>query len=233
MGKKLDALLGRNFRTSKLGKKLDALLGRSFKTSKFRPLVKLAISRLAVLKKQRQARLSIARSDVVQLLKLGHHEQALRRVEVVIEEQNILDVFLMIEGYCFLLLERINLIEQEELVCPDELKEAISSLLYASPRCGEIRELQEMHSFFTSRFGTEFVERAIELRGDFGVNPQIVQKLSTGQPSLENRLTVLKESASENGIDLQIEEPSPESTEEKLDQERNQKQPKEDSSVNS
>lgn len=63
-----------------MGKKLDALLGRNFKTSKFRALVNLAITRAVILKKQRQVRCSQARSDVVQLLNLGHHERALIRV---------------------------------------------------------------------------------------------------------------------------------------------------------
>ncbi|GJY23861.1 IST1-like protein, partial [Tanacetum coccineum] len=62
-----------------MGRKLDALLGRKFKTSKFKATVNLAVSRLAVLKNQRQARLTLARSDIVQLLSLGHHEHALLR----------------------------------------------------------------------------------------------------------------------------------------------------------
>lgn len=65
-----------------MGKKLDALLGRSFKISKFKAIANLAISRVVVLKNQRQVRGSIARSDVVQLLDLGHHERALLRVVI-------------------------------------------------------------------------------------------------------------------------------------------------------
>lgn len=68
-----------NFK-SVMGRKIDALLGRTLKTYKFKPVVSLAISRLSVLTKQRQARMSVARSDVIELLKLGHHERALNRV---------------------------------------------------------------------------------------------------------------------------------------------------------
>lgn len=119
----------------------------------------------------------------------------------------MLDVFVMMEGYCQLLTERINLIEQER-VCPDELKEAISSMLYASTRCGEFPELQEIRALFTSRYGKEFTARAVELRNNCGVNPKIIQKLSTRMPNLDNRMRVLKEIASENNIVLQLEEPS-------------------------
>ncbi|CAK9176240.1 unnamed protein product [Ilex paraguariensis] len=217
-----------------MGKKLDALLGRKFKTTKLKATVNLAISRLSVLKNQRQTRCSLARSDVLQLLNLGHHERALLRVEQVIKEQNMVDVFVMVEGYCLVLIERVNLIEHEK-VCPDELKEAISSLIYASTRCGEFPELPKIRAIFTSRFGKEFATRAIELRNNCGVNPKMIQKLSTRTPSLENRLKVLNEIASENNIVLQIEEVSPVTTEllEKSDTEQKQDQPKLDPSTHS
>jgi len=63
-----------------MGKKLDALLGRTFKAAKFKAIVNLAISRLAVLKNQRQSRLRHARSDVLELLQQGHLERASLRV---------------------------------------------------------------------------------------------------------------------------------------------------------
>ncbi|KAK0575174.1 hypothetical protein LWI29_035012 [Acer saccharum] len=206
-----------------MGKKLDALLGRNFKTHKFKPLVSVAISRLAVLKSQRQVKFSQSHSDVVQLLQQGLHERALLRVEHVIKEQNMLDAFVMMESYCNLLIERIHLIEQDK-VCPEELKEAISSLLYAASRCGEFPELQEIRALFTSRYGKEFVGRAIELRNNCGVSLKMIQKLSTRQPELENRMKVLKEIASENSIVLQLEGTSPISTEEKLDVSKKQNQ---------
>ncbi|KAL5828438.1 hypothetical protein ACOSQ3_017906 [Xanthoceras sorbifolium] len=206
-----------------MGKKLDALLGRNFKIHKFKPLVSVAISRLAVLKNQRQVKCSQARSDVVELLQQGHHERALLRVEHVIKEQNMLDAFMMMESYCNLLIERIHLIEQHK-VCPEELKETISSLIYAASRCGEFPELQEIRALFTSRYGKEFVGRAIELRNNCGVSHKMIQKLSTRQPELENRMKVLKEIASENSIILQLEGVSPFPTEEKLDVSKKQNQ---------
>ncbi|KAJ1389439.1 Vacuolar protein sorting-associated protein Ist1 [Sesbania bispinosa] len=180
-----------------MGKKLDALLGRTFKASKFKPIVNLAISRLAVLKNQRQARLRQDRSDVVELLKLGHHERASLRVEHVIKDQYMLDVYDKVEGYCNLLIERVHLIEQER-ECPEELREAASGLIYAASRCGDFPEIQEIRAVLTSRFGKEFAARAIELRNNCGVHPQMIQKLSTRTPTLESRMKALKEIASEN-----------------------------------
>ncbi|XP_015895592.3 uncharacterized protein LOC107429426 [Ziziphus jujuba] len=199
--------------------KLNSLLGRTFKTNKFKPVVNLAISRLAVFKNQRQVRCNQARSDVVQLLQQGHHDRALIRVEQVIKEQNMLDVYVMIEGYCNLLLERFQLIEHER-ECPLELEEAISGIIYASSRCGDFPELHEIRGVFASRYGKEFAARAVELRSNCRVNHKMIQKLSTRQPSLESRMKLLKEIASENSIVLQLD-----SEEEILDVHKNENQP--------
>ncbi|KAJ6772026.1 REGULATOR OF VPS4 ACTIVITY IN THE MVB PATHWAY PROTEIN [Salix koriyanagi] len=196
-----------------MGRKLDAILGRSFKAYKVKAVASLAISRIAILKNQRQVRCNQTRSDVVQLLEKGHHDRALLRVEYLIKDQNMLDVYVMMEGYCNLMIERLDLIEQER-VCPDELKEAISGLLYASTRCGEFPELQEIRAAFTSRYGKEFVASAIELRNHCRVHPKMIQKLSTRQPNMEGRMKVLKEIASEKNII--IEDSSSCNTEENL-----------------
>ncbi|XP_010265173.1 PREDICTED: uncharacterized protein LOC104602986 isoform X2 [Nelumbo nucifera] len=214
-----------------MGRRLDALLGRTFKTYKFKALVNLAISRLAILKNQRQVRCSQARSDVVQLLNLGHHERALLRVEHVIKDQNMLDVFIMIEGYCNLMIERVVLIENNK-ECPDELKEAISSLIFAASRCGEFPELQEIRAVFTSRFGKEFAARAVELRNSCEVNLKMIQKMSTRSANTESRMKVLKEIATDSGITLHLEEVSSDATKEKLERNQRKNHPKQGPSVN-
>ncbi|XP_022746211.1 uncharacterized protein LOC111296269 [Durio zibethinus] len=187
-----------------MGRKLDALLGRNFNTSKFKTLAKLAISRISILKNQHQVRYSHARSDVIELLNLGHHERALLRVEHVIRGQNMVDAFTIMESYCHLLIERVTLIQKNK-ECPDELKEATSSLMFASSRCGEFPELLHIRGVVSSTFGKEFVARAVELRNNCSVHPNIIQKLSTQRPSLENKLKMLKEIAFERGITLHLE----------------------------
>ncbi|XP_077230742.1 uncharacterized protein LOC143863847 [Tasmannia lanceolata] len=186
-------------------RKLDIMFARNFKTSKLKTLLGLAISRLAVLKNRRQVRCTQGRNDVAQLLRLGHHERALLRVEHVIKDQNMLDVFVLIEGYCHLLMERLVLIQNQK-DCPHELKEAVSSLIFAASRFGESPELHEIRRIFTSRYGNEFAASAVELRNSCEVNPQMIQKMSTEQPSLESRMKVMKDIASENRITLQLDE---------------------------
>ncbi|KAG1334892.1 IST1-like protein [Cocos nucifera] len=210
-----------------MGKKLDFLLRRtSRKISKLKTLLGLTVSRLAILRNHRKVRCAQARGDVVQLLQLGHVDRALLRVEHAIKEQNMMDVYVMIEGYCHLVTERAILLEHQK-ECPEELREAISSLIFAASRCGDLHELQSARYMFASMFGKEFAAAAIELRNSCGVNPKMIQKLSTRQPSLENRQRVTKEIAAENGIKLDFDEPPPEIPEvdPNLEQRRNQSQP--------
>ncbi|XP_065044335.1 uncharacterized protein LOC135676751 isoform X1 [Musa acuminata AAA Group] len=217
-----------------MGRKLDILLGRtSRQTSKLKTFLGLTVSRLAVLRNHRQVRRDQARGDVVQLLQLGHVDRALLRVEHVIKEQNMLDVFVMIEHYCHLLTERAPLLDRKE--CPEELREAISSLVFAASRCAELPELDKARGIFSSRYGKELVSAAVELRNNCCVDPkvalvqtlrtssgvvqshlilllldllQMIQKLSTRQPSLEIRHRVIKEIAAEIGIKLEFSESS-------------------------
>ncbi|KAK4399931.1 hypothetical protein Sango_1099200 [Sesamum angolense] len=155
-----------------MGKKLDALLGRRFKTSKFQThgcagRFPAGFSRTSA---RRGARLH-GRS--VFLSSLSNHDRALLRVEQVIKEQNMLDV-----------------------VCPEELKEAVSTLIFAATRCGEFPELQQIRAIFTSVSAKNL---------QLGLLNCIIQKLSTKPPSLENKMKVLK-IASDNNIDVPIEE---------------------------
>ncbi|KAK6128524.1 hypothetical protein DH2020_037733 [Rehmannia glutinosa] len=217
-----------------MGKKLNALFGRSSKTAKLKMLANLAISRIAILKNLHSVKCSQAKSDVVQLLRLGHQERAIIRVEHVIKEENTLDAFVRLKtllslgrtNVCISLSNNANSSPQKmtsycsfhsyyifnlgfsvvdhPMECPDELKEAISSLIFAASRCGEFPELQQIRVLLTSKFGTHFATSAVELRNNCGVYPKMIQRFSTRQASLESRQKLLKQIAKDNGITLQL-----------------------------
>ncbi|KAK4426675.1 ist1 [Sesamum alatum] len=186
-----------------MGKKLNYLLHRSSKAEKLKILTSLAVSRISILKNIHSVRCSQAQSDVIQLLQLGRQERALLRVEHVIKEEHMLDAFVLVGNYCHILGERNQMVENSR-ECPDELKEVVSSLIFAASRCGEFPELQEIRAFFTSKFGKDFAMNAVELRNNCGVSPKIIQRLSTRQASLESRWNLLKQLAKHNGITLQL-----------------------------
>ncbi|ESW11140.1 hypothetical protein PHAVU_008G005200 [Phaseolus vulgaris] len=180
------------------------LLGKSF-SSKIKSITTLAVSRIVILKNQHKARASYARSDLAQLLNLGHHDPALLRVEQWITEQNILEVFAMIENYCNFLRERAEALETNK-ECPVELREATSSLIFASSRCGDFPELHKIREILASRLGKEFAHHAVELHKNNRVNSKMIQKLSPKHPTMEIKMKVLKQIAAEIGVTLRLEQ---------------------------
>ncbi|KAF6175672.1 hypothetical protein GIB67_022674 [Kingdonia uniflora] len=85
--------------------------------------------------------------------------------------------------------------------CPLDLKEAISSVCFAAPRCADLPELQQVQMLFASKYGREFIAAAAELMPDCGVNRQLIELLSIRAPSAEKKLKLLKEIAEEHEID--------------------------------
>lgn len=57
--------------------------------------------------------------------------------------------------------------------CPADLKEGISSLIFAAPRCSETPELAAIRKLFEKKYGKDFVSAAIELRPNCGVNRMV------------------------------------------------------------
>lgn len=54
--------------------------------------------------------------------------------------------------------------------CPIDLKEAVTSVLFASQRISDVPELSEICKQFTTKYGKDFATSAIELRPDSGVS---------------------------------------------------------------
>lgn len=68
--------------------------------------------------------------------------------------------------------------------CPIDLKEAITSVVFASPRCGDIPELLDVRKHFTAKYGKEFISAAVELRPDCGVSRMV--NLQYPRSTIEN-----------------------------------------------
>ncbi|MQM19195.1 hypothetical protein Taro_052196 [Colocasia esculenta] len=91
---------------------------------------------------------------------------------------------------------------KQTMECPLDLKEAISSLCFAAPRCSDLPELQQVQMLFAAKYGKEFVAAASELMPDCGVNRQvIIELLSVRAPSVESKIKLLKEIAAEHEVE--------------------------------
>ncbi|CAM0872361.1 unnamed protein product [Alopecurus aequalis] len=180
----------------------------SKQTAKLKALIKLAVARLAVARRPRVGRRSIARADVAQLLAIGHLDRALVRAEQVIEEDSMLEVLDILELYCRILIDHAAQLDKPK-ECSDEIKTAAAGLIFASARCGELPELLDARAILADKFGRDFATAAKD-GSHVVLDPTLVRKLTGERASLEQQTRLAKGIAAENDILLDFpEDPRP------------------------
>ncbi|CAI9111021.1 OLC1v1011154C1 [Oldenlandia corymbosa var. corymbosa] len=177
-----------------------SLFRRRFNSSKCKTMAKMAVARVKLLRNKREVVIRQMRRDIAILLEKKQDATARVRVEHVIREQNIMAANEFVELFCELLVARLQIIAKQRN-CPPDLKEGISSLIFAGPRCSEIPELLGIRDVFEKFYGKDFVSAAVDLRPNAGVNRTLIEKLSVRTPSGEVKLKVLKEIAKEYQVD--------------------------------
>ncbi|KAM1062053.1 hypothetical protein ACFX14_026333 [Malus domestica] len=175
------------------------MLHRSFKPAKCKTSLKLAVSRIKLLKNKKDAQVKQIRRELAQLLETGQDRTARIRVEHVVREEKTKAAFELIEIYCELIAARLPMIESQKN-CPIDLKEAITSVVFASPRCADIPELMDVRKHFTAKYGKEFISNAVELRPDCGVSRMLVEKLSAKSPDGPAKMKILAAIAEEHNV---------------------------------
>ncbi|WVZ22579.1 hypothetical protein V8G54_001123 [Vigna mungo] len=166
-----------------------------FKSKKCKTALKLAVSRLNLLQNRRESHVRQLREELAHFLHSGHNHAARVKVEYVVMEEKTMGAYDLIKIYCELITAR--------------LPEAISSVIFASPRCSDIPELVDVKKHFTAKYGKEFVSAAVELRSECG----LVEKLSPRAPDGPTKIRILIEIAEEYNVKWQ---PSLEENYEKL-----------------
>jgi len=170
-----------------------------YDSSKLKSHLKMTQSRIELLKNKKRNGVKLQRRQIAELLRQGKDESARIKVENVIREDFMIEAFEILELFCDLVQTRVLLIS-ESRTCPTDLKEAISSILYAAPRC-DIPELMVIRDQLSKKFGKEFVLAAMENR-DFAVNQRVLIKLSVKVPEPYLCVHYLKDIAEEHGIEL-------------------------------
>ncbi|GAB2271799.1 hypothetical protein Dimus_006630 [Dionaea muscipula] len=179
---------------------LNSFFNAGFKASKCKTLLKLTIPRIKLLRNRRELQIKQMRKDIAKLLETGQEATARIRVEHIIREENMMAAQEIIELFCELIAVRLPIIEAQR-ECPLDLKEAISSVCFAAPRCADLPELLQVQLLFASKYGKEFVAATTELMPECGVNRQIIDLLSVRAPLADKKLKLLKEIAEEHGLD--------------------------------
>jgi len=171
---------------------MDFIFG-GFKISKIKPNLKMSIQRMHIVKAKKAEQIKRSKKDIAMLLKNGKEEKARIRCEHVVREDFTIEAYEILELLCELILERLKLIEAEE-ECPFDMREAVSTLVYAATRT-EVPELIKVKEQFQKKYGKDFIRNAMKNQ-DRCVNARVIQKLSAQPPNSWIVLNYMKEIAS-------------------------------------
>ncbi|KAL0090905.1 regulator of Vps4 activity in the MVB pathway-domain-containing protein [Phycomyces blakesleeanus] len=163
-----------------------------FAPTRLKVQLKLAINRLKMLQAKKNSLNQHQRREIATLLEKGKVESARIRVEHIIREDLLMEAMEILELYCDLLLARFGLIEQYRqasfhpllcytMVCDPGISEAVHTIIWATPRADEVKELGVVRDQLAFRFGKEFVLSALD-NTENQVNPRVISKMQVNAP---------------------------------------------------
>ncbi|WOH02572.1 hypothetical protein DCAR_0521961 [Daucus carota subsp. sativus] len=173
---------------------LDVIFGWG-KASKCKKLLRRVQCRLKLLKNKRSSILRYSRDDVALLLKFGYDQNAFNRVEHIIKDERMFAVYDLLEAFCEFIVINLPYIRKHR-DCPNDINEAVSTLVFASARCGDLPELCKLRSLFAKRYGQKMTKIALELLPGNLVNQTIKENLSAKSVSDDARYKLMDEIAS-------------------------------------
>ncbi|KAI1727892.1 regulator of vps4 activity in the MVB pathway domain-containing protein [Ditylenchus destructor] len=153
--------------------------------AKLKTNLRLAANRLRLLQKKKTEQAQKARGEIAEFLSSDKEDRARIRVESIIREDFVVEAYELLEMFCELLLARFGLIQQMKEL-DDGIAEAVSSILWVSPRIGhEVSEFKIINDQLTQKYGKQFAEaaRMNQLPEPSRVSPKLIQKLSVSAPS--------------------------------------------------
>ncbi|GAV82136.1 Ist1 domain-containing protein [Cephalotus follicularis] len=168
---------------------LDGLLGRGF-GSKCKSLIKLIKSRIDVIRRKRNATQKFLKKDIADLLSNGLDINAYGRVDGLIAELCVLACYDFVEHCCDFVLKHLHVM-QKQRQCPDNCKEAVSSLMFAAARFSDLPELRDLRHMFYERYGN-----SVELF----VNQRLVENLASETSTTEKKVQLMQDIAAEFSI---------------------------------
>lgn len=131
------------------------------------------------------------KNDIADLLKTGLDVNAYSRAEGLLVELNLSRCYDLLEQYCGHISNNLSVMYKQK-ECPEECREAVASLIFAAARFADVPELRELRSVFTERYGNSL---------ECYVSKEFLQNLKSVPPTKEMKLQLMKDIASESGIE--------------------------------
>nr|GLL23501.1 uncharacterized protein LOC109188208 isoform X1 [Ipomoea trifida] len=168
----------------------DAWLKGKF-YSKCKAGIKLTKTRVDLIRRKRNAMQKYLRNDIADLLKNDLDTNAYGRCEDLLVELNHTRCYELMDQYCEQISSNLSIMSKQR-ECPEDCKEAVSTLMFAAARFGDVPELRYLRTIFAERYGNAL---------DCFVYKEFVQNLKSGRPSKDMKLQLMQDIASEWGID--------------------------------
>ncbi|KAM0943502.1 putative vacuolar protein sorting-associated protein Ist1 [Dioscorea sansibarensis] len=168
---------------------LGGLLGSKF-INKCKHSVKCINSRLVVITRKKQVTVRFLKKDVADLISRGLDSIAFGRIDALIVEINHARCYDMIEKYCESILNLLPSM-QKQRECPEDAKEAVSTLNFAAARFSDLPELCELRRAFLERFGS-YIESF--------VNSEFMENMQKKSFSVDKKLQLMQEIAQEFSV---------------------------------
>ncbi|XP_022755054.1 uncharacterized protein LOC111303217 [Durio zibethinus] len=168
---------------------LDGILGRGF-ASKCKSLIKVIKNRIDLIRRKKSATLKFLKKDIADLLANGLDINAYGRVEGYIAELTLSSCYDFVEKCCDFVSNHV-LVMQKLSDCPEDCREAVSSLMFAAARFSDSPELRDLRQIFYERYGNSL---------ELFVNKQLVENSASNPSSMERKVKVMHDIASEFSI---------------------------------
>ncbi|KAA8541811.1 hypothetical protein F0562_022963 [Nyssa sinensis] len=158
--------------------------------SKCKSSIKLTNTRLEIIRRKRNAMQKYLKNDIADLLKNGLDINAYGRAEGLLVELNLSRCYDFVEQFCGCVSNHLPVMNKQR-ECPEECKEAVSSLMFAAARFADLPELREFRSIFTDRYGNSL---------ESYVNQEFV-KLNSTSLTKDMKLQLMQDIALESGVE--------------------------------
>ncbi|ESW07683.1 hypothetical protein PHAVU_010G150200 [Phaseolus vulgaris] len=108
--------------------------------------------RLGRVQNRKKAEVKFLKSVIAELLTIGLEDDAYTRAKELLLEQKTLSSYELIEKFVGCISDHVeDFTKQKD--CPEECKEAVSSLMDAAARTGDLPELRQLRTLFTDKYG--------------------------------------------------------------------------------
>ncbi|KAG6756476.1 hypothetical protein POTOM_039905 [Populus tomentosa] len=174
------------------------------RASRCKRLIEQLQLHLAAQKHRRESIIRQSRGDIAQLLQNDQLQQALTRVQQLYKDQCLLAAYDQINQLCGCIISSMPHISQQQAwqCLPVDVSQAISNLIFASSRCGDLPELHVLRSLFKIRYGSKFENTNVELLPGNLVDSKMKENLSVNSVPEDVKLWLINGISYEYNIHL-------------------------------